>query len=157
MRLYQVLSLRTRVDLGAMAMKGYSTFPKSYKAGASPLDDLISYPRHSLSFFFPLQRCSRCILQSQSTGLVQDEMSVLCLKALEISYYLSDIKRVIHSSHVSIDRCIHCLSVFSGQGMSSDIREYISTSETSCMFTTEQAKETLMRHDFLERPPHKKN
>ena len=25
---YQVLPLRARVDLGAMAMKGYSTFPK---------------------------------------------------------------------------------------------------------------------------------
>ena len=28
-RPYQVLPLRARVDLGAMAMKGYSTFPKA--------------------------------------------------------------------------------------------------------------------------------
>ena len=36
----KVLPLLTRVNLGAMAMKGYSTFPK---AGTSP-SDFLSYP-----------------------------------------------------------------------------------------------------------------
>ena len=34
---YQVLPLRARVDLGAMAMKGYSAFPQRLStAGTSP-------------------------------------------------------------------------------------------------------------------------
>ena len=45
---YQVLPLRARVDLGAMAMKRYSAFPQS--SGIienSPSDSLVSYPEHS--------------------------------------------------------------------------------------------------------------
>ena len=38
---YHVLPLRVRVDLGAMAMKGYSAFPKAP-------DCLVLYPGHSL-------------------------------------------------------------------------------------------------------------
>ena len=37
-----MLPIRAKVDLGAMAMKGYSAFPK-----ASPSDSLVSYPEHS--------------------------------------------------------------------------------------------------------------
>ena len=36
--------------------------------GTSPSDCLVSYSVHSLVFFTPLQRCSRCILQPQLTG-----------------------------------------------------------------------------------------
>ena len=38
-----------RVELGVMAMKGYSEFPQSYSIiGASPSDCLVPYPGHSL-------------------------------------------------------------------------------------------------------------
>ena len=36
-----MLPLQARVDLGAMAMKEYSTFPQSSSAAASLSDDLI--------------------------------------------------------------------------------------------------------------------
>ena len=45
---YQVLPLRPRVDLWAMAMKGYSVFPKT-----PALDYLVSYPGHSLGGSYP--------------------------------------------------------------------------------------------------------
>ena len=45
-----MLPLWARVDLGAIAMKGYSAFPKA-PAGTSPSDCLVSYPGHS---FLPL-------------------------------------------------------------------------------------------------------
>ena len=37
-----MLPLQSRVDVGAMAIKGYSAFPK-----APPSDCLMSYPEHS--------------------------------------------------------------------------------------------------------------
>ena len=40
---YQVLPFRARVDLGAVAIKGCSAFPK-----ARPSDCLVSYPGHWL-------------------------------------------------------------------------------------------------------------
>ena len=62
---YQVLPLRARVDLWAMAMKMYSTFPKA----SVSLDCFVSYLGHPLgSGLTSLPRCSRCILQPQSTG-----------------------------------------------------------------------------------------
>ena len=61
------LIVKNRVDLGAMAMKGYSAFPKSSStAGTSPSDCLVLYPGHSLGA--EVQRCSQCILQPQPTG-----------------------------------------------------------------------------------------
>ena len=41
------------------------------KAGASPSDCLMSYPELLIQGWdlIPLQRCSQCILQPQSTGL----------------------------------------------------------------------------------------
>ena len=68
---YHVLTLRVRVDLGAIAMKGYSTFPKFSRL----------QPRHQIILCHiqdtrvcggvlpPIQRCNRCILQPQPTGL----------------------------------------------------------------------------------------
>ena len=42
------------MDLGAMAMKGYSTFPQSPSiTGTSPLDCLVSYTGHSLGESYP--------------------------------------------------------------------------------------------------------
>ena len=56
---YQVLPFRARVDLGAMAKKGCSAFPK-----APTSDHLVSYPGHSLGrCLTPPQRSSRCCLQ----------------------------------------------------------------------------------------------
>ena len=57
MRLYQAQLLWVTVDLGVMIKKGYTTFPKDTRA--SPSDDLVSYPGHSLSGgLTPLQRSS---------------------------------------------------------------------------------------------------
>ena len=62
-------TFQARVDLGAMAMKGYSAFPKAPASLETlPSDCLVSLPGHSLGGLTPLQRCSRCILQSQPTG-----------------------------------------------------------------------------------------
>ena len=74
---YQVLPFRGRVDLGEIAMKGYSAFPQSSSiTGTSPSDCLGSYPGYSLwGGLTPLQRCSWCILQLQPSG--QDNEGVL--------------------------------------------------------------------------------
>ena len=67
-----MLPFRARVDLGAMAMKGYSASSKSSSiTKTSPSDCLVSY----LGNWFwgggltPLQRSSRCILHPQPTGM----------------------------------------------------------------------------------------
>ena len=58
---YQVLPRQARVDLGAMAIKGYSVF--------SPSDWLVSYTENSLGVILPLCRGAVSeILQPQSTG-----------------------------------------------------------------------------------------
>ena len=54
--------LRARVDLGAIAMKGYSAFPKA---------PVLLEPHQDTRWeeeLTPLQRSSRCILQPQPTG-----------------------------------------------------------------------------------------
>ena len=48
--LYQVLPLWARLELGAIAMKGYAAF---LIAKASRLDCLVSYPGHSLRECYP--------------------------------------------------------------------------------------------------------
>ena len=67
-----MLPLQVRVDLGALAIKGYSAFPKSSSiTGTSPSDCLVSYLGHSLvGFFTPLQRSTWCILHLQLTGQI---------------------------------------------------------------------------------------
>ena len=51
-----VLPLLSRMDLGAMAMKGYS-----------PSDDLMTYPGHSFRrSLAPMQRCCWCIRNRES-------------------------------------------------------------------------------------------
>ena len=56
--------------MGSIAMKGYSAFPKA-PALLEPLlsYSLVPYPGHLLRGLTSLQRCSRCILQHQTTGL----------------------------------------------------------------------------------------
>ena len=64
---YQVLPLRARVDLGAMAMKGYSAFPKAPALlEPSPSDCLVSYPGHSLGGVLPLCREAVGVFYSSS-------------------------------------------------------------------------------------------
>ena len=68
-----MLPLRVRVYLVAMAMMVYSAFPRFLKADALTSDGSMSYPGHSFGVyegFYPQQRCSRCILQSQLIGLI---------------------------------------------------------------------------------------
>ena len=55
-----MLPFQARVDLGAMATKGCSAFPKA-PASLEPHN-------HSLGGLTPLQRYCRCILQPQPTG-----------------------------------------------------------------------------------------
>ena len=66
---YQVLPLRSRVDLGAMAMKGYSAFPKSPSL-LEPLHQIVLC--HILDTLWknlsPMQRSSQCILLLQPSG-----------------------------------------------------------------------------------------
>ena len=61
-----MLPLRARVNLGAMAMKRYSAFPKA-PALLEPHHRIVQC--HIQGGSYPLQKCSRCILLPQSAGL----------------------------------------------------------------------------------------
>ena len=50
---YQVLPHWARVDLGAMAIKGYPYNPKSSRTWTPPSENLVSYPVRSLGRFYP--------------------------------------------------------------------------------------------------------
>ena len=64
---YQVLAFWPRVDLGVMAMNGYSPKPQHYWNLTIKLFNVISGTlRRGLTL---QQRCRWCILQSQPTGL----------------------------------------------------------------------------------------
>ena len=64
---YQVSPLRVRVDLGAIAMKGYSTFPKALALLESHHQIVSCHIRDNCwRSLLPLQKYSRCILQPQS-------------------------------------------------------------------------------------------
>ena len=64
-----MLPLRAIVDLGAIAMKGYSRISQRPSiTGTSPSDRLVSYQNIRLGCLTLLQRSSRCILQLQPTG-----------------------------------------------------------------------------------------
>ena len=47
---FQMQTLRVWVNLGAMAIKGYSVFPKSFKTGEFPFDGFVSFLGHSLVY-----------------------------------------------------------------------------------------------------------
>ena len=68
-----MLPLQARVDLVAIAMKGYSAFPKTPALPELHHEIVLSYPWHSLrgggGGLTLLQRCSRCILQPQQIWL----------------------------------------------------------------------------------------
>ena len=68
--LYQVLPLRARVDLGAMALKIYSTILKA-PALVEPRHQIVQCPIQDTRWesFTRLQRCSRSIQLLQPTGL----------------------------------------------------------------------------------------
>ncbi|KAK3750477.1 hypothetical protein QZH41_018118 [Actinostola sp. cb2023] len=63
------------------------------------------------------------------------------------------IKKELHSSHSGIDGCLRRAreSVY-WPGMSSEIKEWISTCETCREYETAQPKEPLMSHEIPERP-----
>ena len=66
---YQVLPFQVRVDLGVMAMKGYSAFSKLREL-MKPWHQIVSchiLDTHWWGRLTPQQRCSRCILQLQRT------------------------------------------------------------------------------------------
>ena len=65
-----MLSLQARLDQEVTAMKEYSI------AGVSPSDCFVLYLGHSLVGFYPLKRCSQCILQPQLTGLLWNRDSI---------------------------------------------------------------------------------
>ena len=64
----------------------------------------------------------------------------------------SDMKKAVHSSHISIEGCLRmareCLF---WPEMSTELKRYISTCETCCMFETAHAKESLMPHEVPDR------
>ena len=64
----------------------------------------------------------------------------------------SDMKKAVHSSHIGIEGCLRrareCLF---WPGMSTELKHYISTCETCCMFETAHAKESLMPHEVPDR------
>ena len=71
-----MLPLQARVDLGAMAMKGYSAFPKA-PALLEPYHQIVychiqDTPWGGLT---PLWRCSQCILQPQLTGQKREPLA----------------------------------------------------------------------------------
>ena len=60
---------QARVDLGAMAMKGYSTFPKAPALLEPPHQTVYCHIQDSRwGGLTPLQRCNRYILQPLLTG-----------------------------------------------------------------------------------------
>ena len=81
---YQVLPRRARVDLGAMAIKGYSAFPKA-PATLEPQHQIVLCYIQDTHWrgFTPLQGSSRCILQPQPTGqyiCIFDRLLSTCYK-----------------------------------------------------------------------------
>ena len=77
-----MLPLWARVDLGAMAIKGSSKFPRSsIITGTSQSDYTVSYPGDSLvGGLTPLQRSSRCVLPLKPTEQCVCVCVCLCLK-----------------------------------------------------------------------------
>ena len=70
-----MLPLWDRVDLGAMAIKGYSAFPKA-PASLESHHQIVSYhiqDTHWGRGLTPLERSSQCILQPQPTGQMYKE------------------------------------------------------------------------------------
>ena len=64
-----MLPLRSRVDLGAMAIKGYSAFPKVRELLELHHQMILCHIQEThLGGFTLLQRSSRCILPLQTTG-----------------------------------------------------------------------------------------
>ena len=70
-----MLPIRARVDLGAVAIKEYSAFPKAPRLLESHHQIVLCHIHGnrlgSLTF---LQRCSQCILQTQPTGPVKQRV-----------------------------------------------------------------------------------
>ena len=64
---YQVLPLRARMNLEAMAIKSYAHSPKFQYYWGLSVSWLVSYPGHSLGDLTPLKRNSRYIQQPQPT------------------------------------------------------------------------------------------
>ena len=60
---------------GSNGNEGVLHIPQISKAGASPSDDLLSYPEHLLGggSLTPQQRCRRCILQPLPTGPINNK------------------------------------------------------------------------------------
>ena len=67
---YQLLPLQARVELGEMPMKTYFAF----KTGASPSNELMSYPGHSLGESYPSAE-----IQFQFTELIRCGILEFCV------------------------------------------------------------------------------
>ena len=64
----QVLPLQTTVDLGVMAKKSTTHYPKPSIIGALPSDCLVSYPEQSLREIYPSAEMQLMYLHSYTTG-----------------------------------------------------------------------------------------
>ena len=110
---YQVLPLRARVDLGPIAMKGCSVFPKAPALREkSPSDFLQPYPGHSLGGGLkPLQRCSQCILQPEPTGKIYMCVCVRVKFIRKIFFFLC-IVRLVLLGFVCSNSGLRCLMAY---------------------------------------------
>ena len=107
---YQVLPLRTREELGAMAVKGYSTFPKA-PALLKPHHQIVScHKQDSLwESLTLLLRCSWCILQPQPTGplsfVVIQNSIMTSLSDCFVSYPGHSLRERVSL----LEKCVWCL------------------------------------------------
>ena len=97
---YQVLPFRVSVDLGAMAMKGYSAFPKAPALLEPHYQTVLCHIQDTRwGGLTLLQRCSRCILQPQPTGQricgVHSKITLCCNFLIFLCFYVC-VKNLIH-------------------------------------------------------------
>ncbi|KAK3697327.1 hypothetical protein QZH41_004727 [Actinostola sp. cb2023] len=121
-------------------------------------DDTLCQLRTTIQQGFPTDKLS---MPPQLTPYfhMRDELSVyngLVFKGDRLVIPKSmrkSIKKELHSSHSGIDGCLRRAreSVY-WPGMSSEIKEWISTCETCREYETAQPKEPLMSHEIPERP-----
>ena len=83
-----MLPCQVRVDLGAMAMKGSSTFPKPQHHWKLTIRLSSVISRILIGGLTSLQRCSWCILQPQPTGQMKGEGMAIVTKGRYIHQIL---------------------------------------------------------------------
>ena len=100
-----MLPLQARVNLGVMAMKGYSAFPEA-SALLEPHHQIVLCHISTLigTCLNPRQRCRRCILQPKPTGQSMYELNVQCLYEFISSFFrlfsISDSYEIYNNTNI---------------------------------------------------------